>query len=335
VHIATSQVKGLLGLSVPSVYGPFNLARTWWYILRHLPDTQLAPCLIGFANIFFIAGVSWINERFIMAPKAKPQIRGSRVDDEEEAIETGRPPSKNASRAESPVVIAMSPTDSSRSAYQTPKDEQKESPVTISRQPSPTRSEHHNQLHPTSAATNVHTASASQRGSPNQTALFSSPGTSQKHDNIQVAIASAPTSAGSDLSTTSKQSDAALLRRSHPVSPVSPVSPQSPPTTVRLNRFKTPRCQCMCRIPIPDILLAVLLSTLVVFATQLYRPTSEGGAGVAIIGSVPSGFPAPLVPWSSDMLCFGMKNMEDCAALISRVMWSTVTQSLTLAIVTV
>ncbi|KAG0262117.1 hypothetical protein BG011_000314 [Mortierella polycephala] len=49
-------------------------------------------------------------------------------------------------------------------------------------------------------------------------------------------------------------------------------------------------------IPIPDILLAVILLTLLNVFFALDRPRSEGGWGIGVIGSIPKGFPDIIFP---------------------------------------
>ncbi|XP_035827519.1 sulfate transporter-like [Aplysia californica] len=64
-HVATSQLKSLLGLSIPRFKGIASVIRTWIEILKKLPETNIATLIISIICMLVIYLVKrCINERF-------------------------------------------------------------------------------------------------------------------------------------------------------------------------------------------------------------------------------------------------------------------------------
>lgn len=309
VHIATSQVKGLLGLPMPTIFGTFGLARSWFYIFQHIRETQLAALLISLGNMAFIAGVDWFNNKYILSSSNAARV----------PLPVEAPPESRPTTPESDVENDQRPRSSSAS------------PVSISmRVQSPMRLSPIHQLEVGVEAANIEIY--------DEDTSHPRPTVESDRRSIHTVHTSTPSTTGSNSSGRRLlPSPEKSTTMSSPISmlPTSYVEP-TPPRPRKIPSFR-------CTIPIPAILLAVFLSTLIVYTAQLYVSKANGGAGVAIIGKVPAGFPSPLLPMTPAMLCPDIYNgtiatvplsKEECSALISGVALTTARSSLTLAVVT-
>ncbi|GFO24679.1 sulfate transporter-like [Plakobranchus ocellatus] len=64
-HVVTSQLKGVLGLSIPRYTGYASIIKTWISILSKLPETNLATLIISTCSMFIIYVVKrFINEKY-------------------------------------------------------------------------------------------------------------------------------------------------------------------------------------------------------------------------------------------------------------------------------
>ena len=64
-HVATSQLKALLGLSIPRFKGIASVLRTWVEIIKNIPDTNLVTLLISVICMAIIYLVKkFVNERY-------------------------------------------------------------------------------------------------------------------------------------------------------------------------------------------------------------------------------------------------------------------------------
>lgn len=64
VHVLVSQVRNLLGLTIPRFNGPFKLLRTIGVIFMSLPSTNLAELLISFLTLTFMATYNhWLKSK--------------------------------------------------------------------------------------------------------------------------------------------------------------------------------------------------------------------------------------------------------------------------------
>jgi MFS superfamily sulfate permease-like transporter len=62
-HIATSQIKGFFGISIPSYTGSWNLFETWYYFLSHVTETHWPTALVGFGTVFILLLTKHLNDR--------------------------------------------------------------------------------------------------------------------------------------------------------------------------------------------------------------------------------------------------------------------------------
>ncbi|RUS75829.1 hypothetical protein EGW08_016421 [Elysia chlorotica] len=64
-HVVTSQVKGILGLSVPRMTGYASIIKTWIYIFSKLPETNIATLMISIISMLVIYLVKrFINDKY-------------------------------------------------------------------------------------------------------------------------------------------------------------------------------------------------------------------------------------------------------------------------------
>ena len=64
-HVVTSQVKGILGLSVPRMTGYASIIKTWIFIFSKLPETNIATLVISIISMIVIYLVKrFINEKY-------------------------------------------------------------------------------------------------------------------------------------------------------------------------------------------------------------------------------------------------------------------------------
>jgi MFS superfamily sulfate permease-like transporter len=79
------------------------------------------------------------------------------------------------------------------------------------------------------------------------------------------------------------------------------------------------------KFPVPDVLLPVVITSILTFSFGWYKPESFG---ITIVGDIPSGFPAPINPFSPSSLCFSGTTCD-----ITKIVSVTILPSITVGLV--